>query len=1122
MRRPSGHLVGAVALVVALTSGSVGGAAAAEQGGARSVGDAGTAKASRTVTLVTGDRVMVNATGQVIGVERAKGRENVPIVVRKVAGHTHVVPGDAELLLATGRLDPRLFDVTGLVADHYDDAHRSDLPLIVTFRDRRKRPMSTFTGAGAEVERTLSVVNGTAMHTAKKRGAQFWDAVTGTGTEQRAGAEAGFAPSTGVKKVWLDGTLRTALDTGVPQIGAPTAWAAGYDGTGVKVAVLDSGVDEDHPDLAGQVIAERNFSGSPDIEDHFGHGTHVASVVAGTGAESGGTYKGVAPGAKILDGKVLNDSGAGEESGVLAGMEWAVAQGADIVNLSLGGADTPGDDPVEEAIDRLSAETGTLFVVAAGNEGPGEHTVDTPGSAAAALTVGAVDKADRLADFSGRGPRVGDSGVKPDLTAPGVAITAAAAPGSVLEAEYPSDIPGYITLDGTSMATPHVAGAAALMVQEHPDWSGERIKEVLTGSAEPGAYSSFQQGTGRTDVARAIGQSVVTEQGPLDFGRQEWPHDDDKPVTKQLTYRNLGTEPVTLDLSVGALSVAGGPAADGMFAVSPQRITVPAGGEASATVTADTRAGSTDGTFGGSVSAVSADGKVRVRTAVGVEREVEMYTLTLRHVDENGAPTGDAVADVQGVDSDFDASYADEEDGELAVRLPKGDYSLSDMIHPGYESPVHALLFQPRLRLDRDTTVTFDARRSRPVRAALPDRAATNIDALVAVGWQRGAGLDRGLFAYGFPDFQSFTVGQLGPELPAGQAYAQYAGTWSDQESSTPVNYHLAWRRTGRLGGFSTEVTPQQLAAVDVRIGSPAAGEPVNLLAQPLTPDGELTALGTPVTGVLPLRGTDYVLGDGIRWTFLVQAGSGPDTELWTTGTYRAGRHYTERFNVGVFGPALGDASTAPPVLTPGISRNGNVIRAYLPQYNDGARHWNTHSGTLREASLLVDGKEVSDPDGVSPTEDVARYTVPAQDSAYELTLDTSRDPALTPVSTRVRTVWTFRSAETPQGAWSALPLSVIRFTPRLTSASTAKAGRRFDVPFHIEGAAAGQRPRKLAFAVSYDGGSTWQPAEAVGGTHLSLRHPAEAGSVSLRAKLTDAQGNTLVQTIERAYLTTQ
>ncbi|MER6167580.1 S8 family peptidase [Streptomyces violaceorubidus] len=1126
MRRPSGHVTGAVALAVALIAGLTGQAAASPPADAHSGGGSGTGEVSATVTLITGDRVMVNAAGRVVRVERAKGRERVPIQVQKVAGHTRVIPGDAELPLATGRLDPRLFDVTALVADHYDDAHRSELPLIVTFRDRAKRSTSPLTEAGARVEHALPVVDGAALHAPKKRATEFWDAVTGgaTGAGGGEGARsgAGFAAS-GVRKVWLDGTLRAALDRSVPQIGAPAAWAAGYDGTGTKVAVLDSGVDADHPDLAGQVVAEQNFSDSPDGEDRYGHGTHVASIVAGTGAESGGRYKGVAPGAKILDAKILNDRGAAEESTVLAGMEWAVSQGADVVNLSVGATDTPGTDPVEEAIDRLSADTGTLFVVAAGNDGPGEGTVNTPGSAPAALTVGAVDDADRLADTSGRGPRVGDSGVKPDLTAPGVAITAAASPGSTLEHAYPSDTPGYITLDGTSMATPHVAGAAALIAQQHPDWSGGRLKAVLTGSAEPGAYSSFQQGTGRTDVARALKQNVVTEQGPLDFGAQQWPHDDDKPVARQLTYRNLGTRPVTLDLSVDARAVNGGSAPDGMFTLSPQHLTVPAGGEASASVTADTRAGTTDGTFGGSVSAVSADGEVRVRTALGVEREVEMYTLTLKHLDENGEPTGDAVTDVQGVDSDFHASYADEADGEVTVRLPRGDYSLLDTVHPGFESPVHALLVQPRLRLDADTTVTLDARRARPVRATLPEPAATNIDAMVALGWQRGTGLDPGLFSYGFPDFRSFTVGQIGPALPADQAFAQYSGTWSDDGASggTPVAYHLAWQRAGDLGGFATEVRRGQLAEVDFRVGGTTAGGQANILAQILTPAGELTSLGSAVTGDLPMRRTHYVLGDDIRWNFLVQTGAGPDDEFWTTGTYRAGRHYTERFNTGVFGPSLGDTSTAPPIVTPGISRNGNVIRAYLPQYNDGARHWNTHSGTLRESSLLVDGKEIAEPDGVSPAEDLARYTVPAGDGTYRLTLDSSRDPEVESVSTRVRSVWTFRSAKTPEGTWSALPLSAVRFTPRLTPASTAKAGGRFEVPFHVEGAAAGERPKRLAFAVSYDGGNTWQAARAVDGTHLVLRHPAGAGSVSLRAELTDARGNTLVQTIERAYLTT-
>nr|ANO42137.1 peptidase [Streptomyces sp. SAT1] len=1126
--------MGAVAVAVVLVSGPAGGAAAAPPGDARGTGGttaaatagaagaSATAGASKAVTLITGDRVMVTATGQVTSVRRAKGREQVPFSVRRTDGHTHVVPGDAELLLAKGKLDPRLFDVTMLLADGYDDAHRPGVPLIVTFEGRQKRSTDTFTGAGARIDRELPVIDGASLHTDRNRGAAFWNALTGSPTDKNARSGTEFTASAAVAKVWLDGKRQGTLDRSVPQIGAPTAWAAGYDGTGVKVAVLDTGIDKSHPDLADQVIAERNFSDSADTTDHYGHGTHVASIVAGTGAGSGGRYKGVAPGAKLLIGKVIDDRNQGEESGIVAGMEWAVAQGADIVNLSLGAEDTPDIDPLEEAIDRLSSTTDTLFVVAAGNEGKGERTIDSPGSAEAALTVGAVDKADKLADFSGRGPRVGDGGVKPDLTAPGVAVTAAAAAGSVLAGEYPSGTPGYATLDGTSMASPHVAGAAALLAQQHPDWNGTRLKAVLTGSAEPGPYSAFQQGTGRTDVARAIGQSVVTEQGPLDFGTQEWPHTDDQPVTKQLTYRNLGTEPVTLDLSVDALSVKGAPAAEGLFTVSPRQLTVPAGGEATASVTADTRAGDTDGTFGGAVTAVSADGKARVRTAVGVERQVQMLDLTLRHLDEDGRPTDDATTEIQGVDNDFHANYAPDANGELTVRLPKGEYSLSGTIHTGFDAPKRALLFQPRLRLEADTTVAVDARRTRPVRVTVPDPAAENVDGMIVIGWERDAGLEPGLFSYSFPGFRSFTLGQIGPRVPDGQAFAQYAGTWSDRTGAAPVNYRLAWTQTGLLGGFSTEVRPEQLAEVDVTLGSPTAAKEATLQAQTFTPRGELVTFGEPQPVTLPLHGTDYVLGNGVKWSYGLFGSDGADLQMFGARSYRAGRHYTEQYNVGVFGPALDHTDAVPPLITLGAVRNGNVVRACLPPFDDGAGHWNLLSGLTADSTLRVDGKEVSDPHGTSPAEDVAQYTVPEQDSAYRLTLDTSRDPATAPVSTRVRTEWTFRSARTPEGTWSALPLSVVRYSPDLNPASTAKAGQKFDVPFRVEGAAAGQKPRKLAFEVSYDEGRTWQRAAVVGGTHLSLRHPDKAGSVSLRAALTDARGNTLVQTIERAYLTTE
>jgi subtilisin family serine protease len=183
-----------------------------------------------------------------------------------------------------------------------------------------------------------------------------------------------------------------------------------------------------------------------DATDHHGHGTHVASTIAGSGAASQGRYRGVAPDATLLAGKVCDSGGWCQESSVVAGMRWAAEQGADVVNLSLGYPDTAETDPLEQAVQELTARHGTLFVVAAGNDGQ-DRSVGSPASAPAALAVGAVDDQNAMANFSSRGPRIGDAGLKPEITAPGVDITAARA----LEG-------GYVAMSGTSMATPHVAG----------------------------------------------------------------------------------------------------------------------------------------------------------------------------------------------------------------------------------------------------------------------------------------------------------------------------------------------------------------------------------------------------------------------------------------------------------------------------------------------------------------------------------------------------------------------------------------------------------------------------------------------------------------------------------------
>ncbi|MGA5507574.1 S8 family peptidase [Streptomyces umbrinus] len=1097
----------AAALAAALGAGLL----VSTSGGAQAApAEAPLPASARTVTLVTGDKVALDAKGKVTGVVAAEGRRGIGFRVQQAAGHAYVVPRDAEPLIANGTVDRRLFDVKRLVGGHYDDARRSDVPLIVTYDKGTSLSAGTFRSSGATVRRDLPSINGDAVRARKSEGSALWETLTsGTGSAK-------------VRKIWLDGKVKATLDRSVPQIGAPAAHSAGYDGKGVKVAVLDTGIDATHPDLKDRIDAAKNFSAAADTVDRAGHGTHVASTIAGSGAASpaGTKYAGVAPGARLLVGKVLDDEGSGEDSGVIAGMQWAVEQGAEVVNMSLGGEDRPGIDPVEQAVNDLSASSGALFVIAAGNEGPKEGTVGTPGSAAAALTVGAVDRQDAIAEFSSRGPTA-DGSLKPDLTAPGVDIVAAKAAEGFM-GDPAAD--GYVSMSGTSMATPHVAGAAAILAQQHPDWTGPRIKAALTASAKPAAATSaYTQGTGRVDVAGAITQQLTSSPASLGFGTQEFPHTDDRPVTKDVTYRNAGTGPLTLDLATEAYGDDGKPAAEGLFTVSPQQLTVPAGGEATATVTADTRAGTADGSFGGSVTATTADGTTAdgtttARTSLGVVREVESYDLTIKHLDLEGKVPDEAATDIYGLDNDIWTEVSDKRDGEVTIRLPKGRYALQGMFFAG---DGRSVLLHPKFALTKDTTLVMDARKTKPVNITVPDGAAKPTGAMFF--FHVDADNKPYTTLYDAPSFGSIRVGQLGAPVPAAEASAMYHGIWTHKA----VNYRLAWNRTGDLSGFTKNVGRSQLTKVKVVVGAPVKDRTATVWAAPLMPGGYLNLFQTP--GRPPLTGTDYVLPNGIKWFYQVSQYGAPDeegdptwenTQVGAPRAYAAGRDYTQRFNIGVFGPSLPSGALAHGFDRPGALRSGDTFSAYLPLFSDSGGNVGNSAYTKARSSLHADGEEIFT---VDEPLDGESHTVPAGRRSYQLDVDVSRSPAQSAVSTRVAATWTFASAHVAGEAPERLPLTVVRFTPKLTTASTAKARTTLTVPFALQGAATEVGSlRKLAFAVSYDNGGTWKKAQAVDGKVLKLRSPAKPGTVSLRATLTDADGNTLKQTVYGAYRTTK
>ncbi len=378
-----------------------------------------------------------------------------------------------------------------------------------------------------------------------------------------------------------DDEYRALLYNSTKLVGAASAWKLGINGTGIRIAILDTGIDPTHPDFyfpngTSKIIANASFvdydgDGVPDepVIDGHGHGTHCAAIAAGTGQASNGSIKGVAPGALLVIGKVLSDAGWGLDSWIIKGIEWAVNQSADVISMSLGGWPTMGYDPLVAAVEN-AVEKGVVVVIAAGNEGDlGLFSVSSPGVAPDAITVAAVDKDLNLAWFSSLGPTINLT-LKPDIAAPGVMIASARANHTYMG---PPASKYYVFASGTSMATPHVAGLAALVKQAYilrserisqsfsetlPAPSASTIKSMLLSYAQPINASPFEVGAGFANVSDLIRALLDETTGLLYFEPSIATVYDDKPTfTIKAVYlcgsNNIGKN-VTYTLSSYLLS----------------------------------------------------------------------------------------------------------------------------------------------------------------------------------------------------------------------------------------------------------------------------------------------------------------------------------------------------------------------------------------------------------------------------------------------------------------------------------------------------------------------------------------------------------------------------------------
>jgi subtilisin family serine protease len=1068
---------------------------------------------SATVTLITGDRVIVTRNAD--GTPSAAVASETPYYSRLIGDDLYVIPARAEGELAADRLDAELFNVTGLVEQGYDDASVDALPLIVEGSLPTARSAN-----GVSVEADLDSIDATAVSVDKSdAGAMYarWFDTRSAGD---------------IDKIWLDAKVESTafpLDpaTGVEQTGAPQAWDRGFDGTGTTVAVLDGGYDSAHPDLAAQVAAAQDFTGSGSTEDDNGHGTHVASTIAGTGAADA-SKTGMAPGAKLLVGKVLR-FGSGQTSWIVDGMEWAVDQGADVVNMSLGSSEpTDCTDPMAQAAANLSAQAKTLFVIAAGNNGV-RQSVTSPGCADGVLTVGAVDADGAPADFSSRGSVLGDHRIKPDIAAPGVGIVGA-------QADSPGGI-HYVAMSGTSMATPHVAGAAALVRQAHPDWSAQQIEAALVGAVKQDIDGTiYETGAGELWTPAAI-DATVTSEVSVSIGSLPWPHGSGQQAAGEVTYKNVSDRPVSLTLNLRDLAGADGDSVPAyLLSLSDHHITVPANGTASVGVVGRGNIGPLRDTAYGEIGArvVARSGPdARVTTAVGYWLEPKMVDVTVRAIDRSGNPATSGSLDFTDLHQPS-RTLQFFRGSDITMRLRAGSYLVGAFIRTtGADGISYSFVGDPERRITDDTTLVLDARTARPVEVSgdRPTQIASG-----SLGFHRT--WDR--WVVGTSTYAEGVKFYAAPSDRADHGEFTFGTYLRAFDPAVPIQnsayvYNLAFTSNDRvLADQSHEVADDRLASVTEHWYAQRNPSTPEDWSRVVPDDGTspfFTSGDSPIAA--PSTRTAYYT-PGFAWQQLASSGNFrtfPETWFDPVRTYRAGQHReTSWFKL----PTMTAMAVNPDGRPARIAeRQGSLVGFAFPDWQDTVpgRRAVGGLGDVGGLQLWRDGQFIGDTPLPSGQADIG-------DGDADLRLEVRH------IRLRRYQTWEFGAATTtrfdfrtsrPEGETvAALPLSLPRYDAPVDMLNLAPAVPDFPVRVAFHGQDGYDPGAITGFAakVSYEPIDPRQnkPLEEYAWTDATVEQhdgqwtvlvdntPAAGGDVSLWITATDSHGTRIEQITARLY----